>query len=163
MPGRFATGVPIFKSLVWFNPESSPWYKCELNPWSATQEANALTTRPRRLYMYKGKREKKAQTHTPTLSNKYVMKEYSSNILMNQSSNDLQLEVYSFFLLLCALSMLCSEEKAKDFSSKVLSSCFFVVHNTTASCENKVPVTNIIQLHWLNNQLKPSVPKPYTQ
>ena len=46
-PGRVATGVPIFKSLVWLDPEKSR-RKRESNPGSAALEADDLTTRPTR-------------------------------------------------------------------------------------------------------------------
>ena len=46
-PSRAATGVPIFKSLVWLNPEKSQ-RKWELNPGSAAPKADALTTTPTR-------------------------------------------------------------------------------------------------------------------
>ena len=45
MPGRVAAGVPIFKSLVWLDPEKSH-RKRDLNPGSSAPEADALTTRP---------------------------------------------------------------------------------------------------------------------
>ena len=44
-PGREATGVPIFKSLVWLDPEKIP---TQANTGSSTLEADALTTRPTR-------------------------------------------------------------------------------------------------------------------
>ena len=47
LSGRVATGVPIFKSLVWLNPER-PRRKRELNLGSAALEADALTTLPTR-------------------------------------------------------------------------------------------------------------------
>ena len=43
-PGRVATGVPRFKSLVWLDPEKSR-RKRDSNPVSSTLEADALTTR----------------------------------------------------------------------------------------------------------------------
>ena len=45
-PGRVATGEPIPKSLVWLDPEKSPWQKQELNTGSATLKADILSTRP---------------------------------------------------------------------------------------------------------------------
>ena len=47
VPGRVATGVPIFKSLVWLDPEKAR-RKRDVNPGSFTLEADALTTRPMR-------------------------------------------------------------------------------------------------------------------
>ena len=44
-PGRVATGVPIFKSLVWLDPEKSR-RKRDSNTGSSVLEADALTTRP---------------------------------------------------------------------------------------------------------------------
>ena len=44
-PGRVATGVPIFSSLVWLDPEKS-CRKRDSNPRSSTPKADALTTRP---------------------------------------------------------------------------------------------------------------------
>ena len=52
-PGRVATGVPIFESLVWLDPEKSR-RKRDLNPGSSALEADALTTRPTRRYKNKG-------------------------------------------------------------------------------------------------------------
>ena len=46
-PGRAATGVPIFKSLVWLDPGKSR-SKQDLNPGSSTLEADALTVRSMR-------------------------------------------------------------------------------------------------------------------
>ena len=46
-PGRVATGVPIFKSLVWLSPEKSS-HKRDSNPESSVPEADALITRPSR-------------------------------------------------------------------------------------------------------------------
>ena len=48
-PGRVATGVPVFKSLVWLDPEKSHC-KWDSNPGSSAPEAEALTTRPARQY-----------------------------------------------------------------------------------------------------------------
>ena len=47
VPGRVATGVPIFKSLVSVDPEKS-WRKWDLNPGSSALEVDALTTKPPR-------------------------------------------------------------------------------------------------------------------
>ena len=44
-----ATGVPVFKSLVWLDPEKSR-RKRDANPGSSALEADALTTRPARRY-----------------------------------------------------------------------------------------------------------------
>ena len=49
VPGRVATGVPIFKSLVWLNPEKS-WCKRDSNTISSALEADTLTTRSRRQF-----------------------------------------------------------------------------------------------------------------
>ena len=46
-PGKVATGVPIFKSLVHSTPGKSR-NKRDSNPGSSTLEADALTTRPTR-------------------------------------------------------------------------------------------------------------------
>ena len=46
-PGRVATGVPMFKSLVWLDPEKSR-RKRDSNPGSSAPEADAVTTRPTR-------------------------------------------------------------------------------------------------------------------
>ena len=46
-PGRVATGVPIFKSLVWLDPEKS-CRKPDSDPGSSVLEADALTTKPMR-------------------------------------------------------------------------------------------------------------------
>ena len=45
MPGTWqgSTRVPIFKSLVWLNPEKSPWCKQELNLGSSALEEDTLT------------------------------------------------------------------------------------------------------------------------
>ena len=48
-PGRVATGVPIFKSLVWLNPVQSR-RKRDSNPRSSAPEADALTTMPARRF-----------------------------------------------------------------------------------------------------------------
>ena len=50
VPGKVATREPVFKSLVWLNPEKFPHRKRESKPRSAALEADALTTRPRRQY-----------------------------------------------------------------------------------------------------------------
>ena len=44
-PGRVATGVPIFKPLVWFDAGKSR-RKRESNPGTGALEADALTSRP---------------------------------------------------------------------------------------------------------------------
>ena len=46
-PGRVATGVQVFKSLVWLDPEKSR-RKWDSNPGSSAYETDALTTRPSR-------------------------------------------------------------------------------------------------------------------
>ena len=46
-PGRVATGVPIFKPLIWLDPQKSR-RKRDSNPGSSAPEADALTTRPAR-------------------------------------------------------------------------------------------------------------------
>ena len=46
-PGRVATGVPIFKSLVWLDLKKIP-SKLDSNPGSSAPEADALTTRSAR-------------------------------------------------------------------------------------------------------------------
>ena len=46
-PGRVATGVPIFKLLVWLDPEKSP-RKQDLDKGSSALEADVLSTRPTR-------------------------------------------------------------------------------------------------------------------
>ena len=46
-PGRVATGVPMFKSLVRLDPEKSRRQR-DSNPGSSALEADALTTRPTR-------------------------------------------------------------------------------------------------------------------
>ena len=46
-PGRVATGVPIFQSLVWLDSEKSRRNRAS-NPGSSALEADALTTRPTR-------------------------------------------------------------------------------------------------------------------
>ena len=52
-PGRVASEVSIFKSLVWLDPDKIPrnW---DLNPGSSALEADALTTRPTRLLGERG-------------------------------------------------------------------------------------------------------------
>ena len=45
--GRVATGVLIFKLLLWFDPEKSR-FKGDLNPRTSALKADALTTRPTR-------------------------------------------------------------------------------------------------------------------
>ena len=46
-PGRVATGVPIFKSLIWLDPEKFQ-HKRDSNPGSSAPKADVLTTRPTR-------------------------------------------------------------------------------------------------------------------
>ena len=46
-PGRVVTGVPIFKPLVWLDPEKSR-RKRDSNPGSSALEADTVTTRPTR-------------------------------------------------------------------------------------------------------------------
>ena len=48
-PGRVATGVPIFKSMVWLDPEKSRC-KCDSNLGSSALKADAITTRPTRWF-----------------------------------------------------------------------------------------------------------------
>ena len=50
VPGRVATWVPIFESLVWLDPKKSR-RKQDSNPGSSTLEADALTTRPTRRWI----------------------------------------------------------------------------------------------------------------
>ena len=50
-PGRVATGVPVFKSLVWLDPQKSR-RKRDSNPGSSAPEADALTTRPARRFLW---------------------------------------------------------------------------------------------------------------
>ena len=52
VPCRVATGVPIFISLVWLHSENFPGRKWESNPRSSTLEADALTTRPMRQFIW---------------------------------------------------------------------------------------------------------------
>ena len=47
VPGRVATGVQIFKSLVWLDPEKS-CRKWDSNSVSSALKADVLTTKPRR-------------------------------------------------------------------------------------------------------------------
>ena len=49
-PGRVATGVPMFKSLVWLDREKSRRQR-DSNPGSSALEADALTTRPTRRFL----------------------------------------------------------------------------------------------------------------
>ena len=53
-----ATGVPIFKSLVWLDPEKSR-RKWDSNPGSSALEADAFTTRPTRRWDIGRSRERK--------------------------------------------------------------------------------------------------------
>ena len=46
-PGRVATVVPIFKSMIWLDPKKSR-HKRDSNPGSSAPEVDALTTRPAR-------------------------------------------------------------------------------------------------------------------
>ena len=46
-PGRVATWVPVFKSLVWLDPQKIR-RKRDSNPWSSALKADALTIRPTR-------------------------------------------------------------------------------------------------------------------
>ena len=48
VPGRVATAVPVFKSLVWLNPEKSSLQKQDSNSRSTTLEVDAITYRPTR-------------------------------------------------------------------------------------------------------------------
>ena len=50
MPGRVGTWVPVFKSLLWLDPEKFPWRRPESNPRSAALKADALTTGPTRWF-----------------------------------------------------------------------------------------------------------------
>ena len=45
--GRAATWMPMFKSLVWLNPEISPRRKWELKPRSAALQVNEVVPRER--------------------------------------------------------------------------------------------------------------------
>ena len=68
-PGRVATLVPIFKSLVWLDLEKSQ-RKWELNHGSATLKADALTTRPARQYLPVWRSIHESQT---TFRNRYSL------------------------------------------------------------------------------------------
>ena len=54
--GRVAIGVPIFKSLVWLDPEKF-CRKRDSNPDSSTLETDALTTRPSRRFAQDGRKD----------------------------------------------------------------------------------------------------------
>ena len=52
-PGRVATEMPIFKSLVWLDPPNKSRRKRNSNPGSSALEAGALTTRPTRRWTHR--------------------------------------------------------------------------------------------------------------